>query len=475
MGALLKSSSLARFRGFVSEHQLGIILTVGVVVRLILMPISAHPFDMYVWYNAALSIVKNGPLSVHFFPPVQGYFLLIPLAYLYNWLVHTFSWGSFGPISMASISPALNYYPSLNALYVPGVLFSFIEKVPLLFSDFFATILLYKIVLSLTGKKGLAETAAILWFLNPYLIWVSSVWGMWDTLPALFSLACVYFLLKKKFVLSSVCLMLGIFLKVYPLLFLLPITFYILRTSPVGDRLKNLAKFYSVIVIPSIFLLVTFSGSAMAFLTSWFFPNSNVVAGIIANPSANPLGLGLTYWTLLGPDRLVNYPLNSGFVSTMMILSTALVLSFVTLGYLRISKMGFQKPAYELSAALLFCIFAFFLSFRIVDEQFLVWALPFLIILFTGTRIKTALYWVASFVALFYIILNCPLPLFFLPLSPWAANSLVAFLQILKSIQTIRMIVLVILGCLFSTVTIFALIQINKLIQIRSNNRTTTI
>jgi Gpi18-like mannosyltransferase len=465
MGALLKSSSLARFRGFVSEHKLGIILTVGVVVRLVLMPISAHPFDMYVWYDAALSIVKNGPLSVHFFPPVQGYFLLIPLAYLYNWLVRTFSWGSFGPISMASISPALNYYPSLNALYVPGMLFSFIEKVPLLFSDFFATILLYKIVLSLTGKKGLAETAAILWFLNPYLIWVSSVWGMWDTLPALFSLACLYFLLKKKFVLSSVCLMLGIFLKVYPLLFLLPITFYILRTSAIGDRLKNLAKFYSVIIIPSILLLATFSGSITTFLTQVFLAGSNAVTGIVTNPSANSLGLGLTYWTLFGPDRLVNYPLTSVFVSTMMILSTALVLSFVTLSYLRISKMGFQKPAYDLSAALLFCVFAFFLSFRIIDEQYFVWALPFLIILFIETKIKTALYWFASFIALFYVILNCPLPLFFLPLSPWAANSLVSFLQIFRSIQTIRVILLAILGCLFSAVTIFALIQINRQIK----------
>jgi len=463
MGVLLKSLGLVQFRSFVTEHKLGAILAVGVVARLILMPISAHPLDMYVWYEAALSVVKNGPLSVKFFPPVQGYLLLVPLAYLYSWLAHTFSWGSFGPIPMASISPALNYYPTLDAQYVPGMLFSFVEKLPLLFSDFVATILLYKIVLSLTGKKGLAEAAAVLLFLNPYLIWVSAVWGMWDTLPALFSLACFYFLLKKKFVLSSACLAIGVFLKIYPLLFVIPMTFYVYRTSTSGDRLKNLAKFYSVIVVPLAVLLVAFSGSIMAFLTDWFLPSSNAVSAIVANPSAYPLGLGLTYWTIFGPDRAIKYPLTSGFVSTMMVLSTALVLFSIGLSYLTIGKMGFRKPAYDLSAALLFCVFALFLSFRIVDEQFFVWALPFLIILCVGTKIKTSLYWGASFIALFYIILNCPLPLFFLPLSPWAGSSLAAFLQIFRSIQTVRVILLAILGCLFSAVTIFALIQINKL------------
>ncbi len=118
------------------------------------MPISAHPLDMYVWFDATSSIIKNGPMSIQFFPPIQGYFLLVPLAYFYNWLTHVFSVGSFGPLPMGSIPSALNYYPDLNALYVPGMLFNFVIKLPLLFSDVFATLLLYKIVVSLTCNKG---------------------------------------------------------------------------------------------------------------------------------------------------------------------------------------------------------------------------------------------------------------------------------------------------------------------------------
>ena len=88
---------------------------------------------------------------------------------------------------MASLPSALNFYPSFNVQYVPGMLFNSVVKIPFLISDVAITFLLYKIVEELTHSKALAEKAAFLWFLNPFVIWISAVWGMWDTLPALFS------------------------------------------------------------------------------------------------------------------------------------------------------------------------------------------------------------------------------------------------------------------------------------------------
>ena len=96
--------------------------------------------------------------SFQLFPPVNSYFMLIPISYVYNWFVSVFS---IKPISMSSIPSVLNFYPWLNAKVVPDFLFNFLIKLPLLVSDILATLLLYRIVNKLTGKKGLAEKAAL--------------------------------------------------------------------------------------------------------------------------------------------------------------------------------------------------------------------------------------------------------------------------------------------------------------------------
>ena len=62
---------------------------------------------------------------------------------------------------MASLPSALNFYPSFNIQYVPGMLFDFVVKIPFLISDIAIAFLLYKIVVELTHSKGLAEKASV--------------------------------------------------------------------------------------------------------------------------------------------------------------------------------------------------------------------------------------------------------------------------------------------------------------------------
>ena len=118
------------------------------------MPISAHPFDVYVWYNTSSNILKNGPLALQSFPPLWYHYMLIPVAYSYSWLSHIFSSGT---IPMSSLPSALNFYPSFNVQVVPGMLFNSIVKIPFLISDIAITFLLYKIVEELTLNKGLEK------------------------------------------------------------------------------------------------------------------------------------------------------------------------------------------------------------------------------------------------------------------------------------------------------------------------------
>ena len=274
------------------------------------MPISAHPYDMYVWYEMSQKIVQHGPLSFQLLPPVNSYFLLIPISYVYNWLTVVFS---VKPILISSIPAVLNFYPSLNATVVPDFLFNFLIKLPLLVSDTLAALLLYKIVNKLSGNRGLAEKAALLWFLNPYLIWISATWGMWDSMAAMFSLLSLYFLIDRRLTLSAICLVLGAVTKLYPLMFLLPVTFYLMRSDSTGKS-RNLAKFYFVFFLCLMLLVLPFIGEVTKFFAFLFVPSQGVVVSFASNPVTNPIAFGLSYWSLFLINRTFNNPLIGPFV-----------------------------------------------------------------------------------------------------------------------------------------------------------------
>jgi hypothetical protein len=450
---------LLRLRRFMSGHKLATILAVGIVARIILMPISAHPFDVYCWYSTSMDILRNGPLSVQFFPPLWGHYMMIPIAYIYNWLAGVFSTGA---IPMASLAPELNFYPSYNIQYVPGLLFNSVVKFTFLVSDILVTLLLYKTVEEITKNKGLAQKAALFWFLNPFVIWISAGWGMWDTLSVLFSLAAFFLLLKKKIAVSAVCLSLGVAVKLYPALFLVPIAFYFLKTSPAGERLKNSVKFYSVFAVTSVLLFLPYLGAAVNFFTSFFVGSPVSNAAAVVNPVVEPLGFGLTYWSLYLLNRIFNLPVSAGVVSIMSVVSAVMAAVFLIVVYWKTSKLTFQKPAFDLGAAMLFSLLALFLSYRIICEQWFVWVLPFMIILCIGGRVKETIYWGTSLIAVLYSVLNCPLPFFFLPLAPWIGNNLLWMVYTIWTVEPIRIVLLAILGCVFSVIMLLALLKLNK-------------
>jgi hypothetical protein len=419
------------------------------------MPISAHPTDVYAWYLIKNSIIQNGPFSLQFFPPLWGHYMMIPVAYAYDWLVQVFpSWAGAYPLS--SLPAALNPDPGLDIQFVPGLLFSFVSKIPFLISDILVALLLYKTVEHLTKNKGIAEKAALFWFLNPFVIWISAGWGMWDTMPALFSLAAFYLLLKKRIGLSAVCLSLGVASKLYPALFLVPIAIFIFKTSPPIEKWKNSAKFFLVFSVASALLFVPYLDRVISFFSYNFGPSSVVAVGTSGIP------ITLSYWSLFSLNLLFHNPTVFSLANQASIVSPVLVGFFLVLVYWRISKLKFHDAAFDLAGAMLLSLLALFLSFRMFCEQWFVWVLPFMIVLCIGRRIRSALYWSASFVALAFAFLNCLLPFFFLPLAPWYTNTLLDMVYAIWAIGTIRIFLLSILGCVFSVLLVFILVQLSK-------------
>src|SRR5512138_987465 len=103
-----------------SKHKLATIIVAGIVLRLLLMPIAAHPYDVYAWYTLSLDSLKNPSFNLYNFPPLWYNYMIFPIAHLYDWLAKFIPTGT---IPMATLPSALNFYPSLNIEYVPGMLF----------------------------------------------------------------------------------------------------------------------------------------------------------------------------------------------------------------------------------------------------------------------------------------------------------------------------------------------------------------
>ncbi|MCW3998711.1 MAG: hypothetical protein NWE93_00545 [Candidatus Bathyarchaeota archaeon] len=416
------------------------------------MPISAHPFDMYVWYLLSERILQEGPLALVGFPPLWYHYMMVPIAYGYSGLSGVLPTGT---IAMSSLPSALNFYPSYSVTVVPGLLFDFVVKVPFLVSDVLLALLLYKLVAKVSGKAGLGVAAAALWFLNPYVIWVSAGWGMWDTLPALFSLATLYFLLERRLGWAAVCLSLAVALKLYPLLFLVPIAFYLYKSASPTKRWRSSRSFFSVFFACSLLIFLPYLGAAGTFISDFFLLGG--AGGLGTVTPLGPLSFGLTYWSFAA--GLEGWALGSLLVSVSSLVLAVAVLLWV---YWRISRMVFVLPAYALSVAMLFCVAAFFLTYRIVSEQWVIWLLPFLIVTCTVGGVKKTFYWVLSLLALSYALLNCPLPFYFLPLAPWASGALLGGVYFFWWIEPLRVWALAALAVAFSAVLLLLVYRLNR-------------
>ena len=444
----------ARIGAIMSQHTLLLIVVAGLLIRIILMPITAHPYDVYAWYTLSMDSLKNPTVYVYNFPPLWYNYMMLPIAHAYSLLSQVFPTGT---IPMASLPSALNFYPSMGVDYVPGMLFNTIVKIPFLLSDILLTLLLYKTLMEFTKNKGLAEKASLLWFLNPFVIWISAGWGMWDTMPALFSLASFYLIQKKRITLSAISLSLGVASKLYPALFIVPIAFYILKSKSYDEKYKSSLKYFLAFLVTSTLLFLPYFGIISSFFSSYFMTNP---ASSTLDSVTNPLGFGLTYWSLYSLNRLVNLPISAELVTIVSVGSIMLVFVSLMLVYWRISKITFNKQPFDLALVMVLPVLALLLSYRIIPEQWFIWALPFLIVLYVGKQVKGIYFWGASFIALLYAILNCPLPFFFLPLAPWHTNTLLGMVHAFWEIDFHRILLLAILGLAFSIIIIIILLRL---------------
>jgi len=361
-------------------------LIIGTVIRLLLMPFIAHPYDVYAWYMICIDILTNGfnYQSLDLMRPFWSITLAF-VAFFYKFFSNIFM------CPATSIDSLPDYYnPHYDILWVPGPLFNFLVKMPMLLADIGTTIILYYLIKKFS-KNILPEKAIFIFYLNPVSIWISSGWGQYDVIPVFFTVFSLYLLLDNHITFSAISLLSATLFKIYPAIFIVPILFYLYKTNKRGKFLNYLFVF----ILPYfIYLFLNGINSIHNFLNiffSYFFP-SGAFHGIF--------GFGLTYWSwslLLPLEPNIWVPI-----------SVLLMIIFLIVSLFYISHIDFINPLKELTISLFIISAPFFLASNFVSEVRFIWLLPLFILMIIDGLLPTKLVYLISCASLLYMQKNFP-------------------------------------------------------------------
>jgi hypothetical protein len=208
------SRRLVRWARAPEYRKLRWILLAGLLVRLVLAPLTSWAVDTPGFILSGLSALYYGnpyDSTTWFNPPLGPFlaapFLSIPAAIL-------------GPQTLFPVISAITPMVEVtgadaSVVPVPAALLAW--KLPLILSDLGVALLLWRLM----GRYGPTrpvsrELVVAAWFLNPLVIWASSVHGEVDTLAALFTLGALAMLAGRQWWLAGLLLGLGILSKGYP-------------------------------------------------------------------------------------------------------------------------------------------------------------------------------------------------------------------------------------------------------------------
>lgn len=368
---------------------LQLVILLGTLIRLLLIPFTAHPFDMYSWYKECMGVLERGIDVNGILSSIRPlwFLTLIPVAYLYGFLS---SITGIKAISVGDLSPQMN--PHYGIAFVPDPLFNTLVKIPILMADVATTVVLFKLVEKFFGREK-AGWASMIFFLNPISIWISSAWGQYDSIPAFFTVLSLYLLLERRIISSALSLLVATLFKVYPAIFLIPVSIYLLKKI---DR-RSLLKYYVIFLAP-IFPILLIGGMGLVdqFLELGLYFDISTYT----STSIGVFGFGLTYWSIS-----MLFPLNPSVWAPFSILLTVILLSISTY---YVSKVKFSVPMRGLviSTFLLFAVGL--LSLRRVGETRFTWLLPFLILMITEGVLSKKMYVFLSLISFMYAQKNFP-------------------------------------------------------------------
>lgn len=313
------------------------ILSLAILIRLLIMPFYFHP-DIKT-FNFQSSFLKQGVYDIYSHLvesreklPLKEEFVYFPLTYFflggYQFLI--------SPLLGEGFSDWL-YDASQTASERVGVYkYLFLLKLLYLFFDIALGLLLMQFFKTPQQKKK----ALLFWLFNPFSILLIYGFSNIDIVPTFISFASVLLFLRKKIVLSALLIGVAAGFKAYPLLF---IPFFLIYANTFKQRILIL-----LVSLGSFFVIIA------PFISKQAFIQSTMVSGLTTRIFFPSFGIG--------------------FGETLMLPVLASVALFF-FGLLKENKK--DEDIWKYLLALLLLIFSF-IHYHI---QWLVWIMPFLIML----------------------------------------------------------------------------------------------
>mgnify|MGYP000335988395 CR=1 FL=1 len=355
-----------------------IAVLLGLLMRLLLAPFTMDMADIPAWYvyGHALSLGINPYLI--YFRRIKGLHYRLPFAY----------------------PPLFLFYASLSDIITerllgvpfsksrPPLPFRFLIKVPVIIADIASSLFIYYLTLKRFKEKRKAEKYAFLFLFNPFVILVSSFWGMFDSIPTCLLLFSVYYLLNKRYTLSGILFGIAVCLKGFFPGFLLPILLIKLLSEnfQIKRRIYLMMKFLILSIGPTLISMVPFVA-----IPGWGDIYAILYSIVFFQLERMPQQLVFFSWVFRSYYRLVKVNLlpewlqpyrlaeeSTRFFVTAFPLSY--MLSLILLSILVIKKRAALTNIKQISEGILLIILGYYSTSKVVNEQHFMWSLPFFIL-----------------------------------------------------------------------------------------------
>ena len=408
-------------------------LIIGAIIRFGLAPLAEHRWDLYIWrlhqvfvyhYQVNPFWPQNIPkIFCWSYPPLWLFILLLvypifavvsPTAYpndigsLWNPPTLNTHW-----ISLEDMFESYRRFaPPFVSVNLP--LLDFIIKTPIIIADILIAILLYKMIKSRSNESN-ARYAYWAWLLNPFVICISALWGMFDPIPILFVLLSLHYFLNKKYGKSALLLGVAISLKMYAIL-LVPIFAFVIfkRNKKVLGAIKYLlisAGFTLLMVFPTFYVSALASGQEPLSLSTNLTLNLFIKR---ASPDWRGQNVMAGLTPLVALDSII------GRKSEILDFNVPLSPILMTFGLLIIlAKMYRQKELStgDIISYITVTHFMIYLTYSVVNIPHLTWVLPLLLIVGAekNSLLPKYFYWIITAIGILALVGTSDLSYFISP------------------------------------------------------------
>jgi hypothetical protein len=222
------------------------ILAIGLAVRLALMPWFNLELDLGYWVRITGLLDAGFTLYDtvgYYYTPIWGY--VVGLS--------SFIGSLLGVTDLATFVPELTPYVSgvyFLSEYVVSPAYSVTVKLPIILADTVTAFLLYDLVKDITNDRRKAVFAFALWYLCPFVILISSVHGMFDSISAMLILLTISFVHKRRYILGGVSFSLAVLTKFFPVFFVFFLIAYVLKREGLDrNGVKHLLSAFIAAVV----------------------------------------------------------------------------------------------------------------------------------------------------------------------------------------------------------------------------------